>query len=102
MLVKGLKTRHLSLSILKAFGQRRQLLEVKDLKIFELQIRLQLLLVIGLLIQTFVRALHRHRKVHLQKNLLASNQDLLLRIYFDLMVFLAHLDLLLMNYLQLE
>ena len=102
MLVKGLKTRHLSLSILKAFGQRRQLLEVKDLKIFELQIRLQLLLVIGLLIQTVVRALHRHRKVHLQKNLLASNQDLLLRIYFDPMVFLAHLDLLLMNYLQLE
>ena len=50
MLVEGLKTRHLSLSILKAFGQRRQLLEVKDLKIFELQIRLQLLLVIGLLI----------------------------------------------------
>lgn len=102
MLVKGLKTRHLSLSILKAFGQRRQLLEVKDLKIFELQIRLQLLLVIGLLIQTVMRALHRHRKVHLQKNLLASNQDLLLRIYFDPMVFLAHLDLLLMNYLQLE
>jgi hypothetical protein len=102
MLVEGLKTRHLSLSILKAFGQRHQLLEFTDLKIFELQIRLQLLLVIGLLIQTVMRVLHRHRKVHLQKNLLASNQDLLLRIYFDQMVFLAHLDLLLMNYLQLE